>query len=93
VGTKAQVFTVTSGSDTIWTSTDCQSDGSDTPYVLPAGGGAPVTSSPLEWDRTRSTAGTCEGDRPAVPAGGSSYHFSVTVGGFRAAESAQFLLD
>lgn len=93
VGTKAQIFTITSGSDTIWTSTDCQTDGSDTEFTLQPSGGAPVTSSPIAWDRTRSSGGTCDDDRPAVDAGGASYHFSVTVGGFPAAETAQFLLD
>lgn len=96
VGTAQQVFTVTSGSDTIWKSTDCQTNPSDAAYTLPpASTGVPPTkSSPLPWDRVRSRRDTCgSADRPMVPGGGASYHLSVSVGGFPSAKSVQFLLD
>jgi hypothetical protein len=96
VGTKAQVFTVSSGSDTIWTSTDCQSDGADAPYTLPpaSSGVAPTTVTPIPWERERSSPDTCgDEDRPAAVGGGATYHFDVSVGGFAAAASAPFVLQ
>src|SRR3954470_13720333 len=95
VGTKAQVFTITSGSDTVWTSTDCQADGQDVPFTLPtaASGAKPTAVSPLQWDRERSTPDTCGGDRPEVTGGGASYHLTVSVGGFESKDTAQFILN
>lgn len=90
-GTAAQVFTVTSGSDVYWTSTDCQQDPVDAEVSLEPG--TPISSStPLVWDRTRSSTDTCDGEREAAPGGGASYHLSVTVDGIESAESRQFLL-
>ncbi|WP_205791401.1 hypothetical protein [Microbacterium sulfonylureivorans] len=92
VGTSGQAFTVTSGSDTWWRSTDCQSEPSDMIVLLTAG--QTVTSSaPLTWDRTRSAVGTCDDDtRPRAPGGGSSYHLAVEIGGVASTDTAQFLL-
>ncbi|WP_350349095.1 hypothetical protein ABIQ69_03930 [Agromyces sp. G08B096] len=90
-GTNAQVFTITSGEEVYWTSTDCQVDAIDAEVLLTPG--TPVSSSvPLIWDRTRSSTETCDGAREAVPAGGASYHLAVTVDGFESAERKQFLL-
>ncbi|GGI45500.1 cytoskeletal protein RodZ [Agromyces flavus] len=91
VGTKAQVFTVTSGKEVYWTSTDCQTEPVDAEVSLAPD--TPVSSTaPITWDRTRSTADTCAGTRAPVPAGGASYHLSVSVSGFESAETKQFLL-
>jgi len=38
------------------------------------------TSSPITWDRTRSSTTTCDTERPAVTAGGATYSLQVTVG-------------
>lgn len=93
VGTARQIFTVSSGSDTIWTSTDCQTGATDTPYTLPPGPGAvPVVSTPIPWERVRSSPDTCAADRPQVPAGGAAYQLSVSVGGVSSTQAAQFLL-
>jgi cytoskeletal protein RodZ len=93
VGTSAQSFTVTSGSDTWWRSTDCQSEPNDMVVLLQAG--QTVTSAtPLVWDRTRSAVGTC-GDvtRQRAPGGGASYHLGVEIGGIASTTTAQFLLN
>jgi len=90
-GTGAQVFTVTSGTDVYWTSTDCQTAPSDQQVVLEPG----VTvnsSSPITWDRTRSAPETCEGAREEVPAGGASYYLTTSVDGIDSSEPKQFLL-
>lgn len=92
VGTSAQSFTVTSGDDVWWRSTDCQSEPSDM-IVLITAGQTVTSAAPLEWDRTRSAVGTC-GDttRPVAPGGGASYHLSVEIGGIASTEPKQFLL-
>ncbi|CAD6005843.1 conserved protein of unknown function [Agreia sp. COWG] len=91
VGTAQQVYTITSGAEKYWTSTDCQTAPSDTPTVIAAG--ATLASTPFTWDRTRSSADTCAStDRPQVPAGGASYHLDATIGGFTSATSKQFIL-
>lgn len=92
VGTSAQSFTVSSGSDTWWRSTDCQSEPSDM-IVMIAAGQTVSSAAPLEWDRTRSAVGTCADDtRPRAPGGGSSYHLAVEIGGISSTQSQQFLL-
>lgn len=91
-GTAKQVFTITSGKDVYWSSTDCQTDAVDAQLTLKPG--TPVSSAtPVKWDRVRSTKDTCgAATRTAAPAGGASYHLSVSVDGIRSATPMQFLL-
>jgi hypothetical protein len=91
VGTAAQVFTIKSGDDVYWTSTDCQVEPVDAIVTLEAGQ-VVASAAPIEWDRTRSTPSTCEGERPAAPAAGASYHLSTSVDGFVSETSKQFIL-
>ncbi|TFD85017.1 hypothetical protein E3T61_18540 [Cryobacterium lactosi] len=92
-GTSTQVFTITSGADVYWTSTDCQSDPADATVTLEPNV-AVSTKTPLTWDRTRSSPETCEiTDREAVPAEGASYYLTVSVGGVESASPTQFLLN
>lgn len=92
VGTSAQSFTVTSGDDVWWRSTDCQSEPSDMIVVI-AASQTVSSAAPLEWDRTRSAVGTCgDAERPLAPGGGSSYHLSVEIGGIASTQPTQFLL-
>lgn len=91
-GTAAQVFTITSGKDTYWTSTDCQTSPSDAEVTLKPGV-AVSSSTPIAWDRTRSAVGTCDAaTRDAAPAGGASYFLNVTVDSIAAASPKQILL-
>jgi hypothetical protein len=92
-GTTTQVFTITSGADVYWTSTDCQTDAADAEVTLEPK--VPVsTKTPLVWDRTQSSPETCEiSDREAAPGEGASYFLSVSVGGVASANPAQFLLN
>jgi hypothetical protein len=93
VGTTGQVFTVMSGNDTWWKSTDCQAEPSDMMVLLEAG--QVVTSAaPIAWDRTRSSVDSCgDAGRQAAPAGGASYHLYVSIGGVNSTNTAQFLLN
>ena len=92
-GTAAQVFTISSGDDIYWTSTDCQTDGADAEITLEPGI-AVSSSSPVAWDRTRSSTDTCADEtRDAAPGDGASYFLSVSVDGIESKSSTQFLLN
>lgn len=92
VGSTTQVFTVSSGSDVWWRSTDCQENPSSMIATLTAG--TTVTSKdPVTWDRTRSSVETCDQEnRQRAPGGGASYHVEVSIGGFTSPTSTQILL-
>lgn len=91
VGTTQQVFTITSGEEVYWLSTDCQTEPSDT--ILDLQPATPLRTDPIEWNRTRSSPDTCDqADKPQVPAGGASYKLAVTVGAVTSPEPKQFLL-
>lgn len=92
VGTSGQSFTIMSGSDVWWRSTDCQTEPSDM-AVLIAAGQSVTSAAPLTWDRTRSDVGTCDtAGRQSAPGGGASYHVSVQIGGISSTQSTQILL-
>ena len=91
VGTSAQSFTVTSGSDVWWRSTDSQAEPSDMEVTL-AAGQVVTSSAPLTWDRTRSSVNSCGGERPYAPGGGATYHLSVSIGGIPSSGTASFIL-
>lgn len=91
VGTAAQEYVITSGSDRIWSSRDCQSQPTSMPMVLEPGTAVPTT--PFPWDRTRSSTDTCDQERPAVTAGGATYRLSVSLGEATSELDAPFLLD
>lgn len=92
VGTAAQSFTITSGNDVWWRSTDCQAN--PTSQIVTLGAGQTASSqTPLTWDRTRSSVSTCDDDtRPRAGGGGASYHLKVTIASFESQGSAQFML-
>jgi hypothetical protein len=92
VGSDKQVFRITSGKEVYWSSADCQTD--PQPYsTLLQPGGHVSPGSPVGWDRTRSSKSTCDASRPQVPAGGASYHLTVTVDGVVSTNSPQFALQ
>lgn len=89
-GTDVQEYRITSGDELIWSSTDCQTD--STPFEQTLKPGVPVSSTPIVWDRTRSSADTCDVAREAVIADGASYHLEVQVGDVVSSNTKQFLL-
>lgn len=90
VGTSQQVLAITSGAETYWMSSDCQTDASDLDAVLEPG--KTETSAPIQWSRERSAAGACDSPGAAVPANGASYYLTANVGDVKSKESRQFLL-
>jgi hypothetical protein len=89
-GTDAQQYIITSGSEQIWSSRDCQIGPTPTPTVLQPN--IAKATAPFAWDRTRSSTDTCEAERPQVGAGGASYHLTVKLGDIESAATKQFLL-
>ena len=89
VGTDAQVYLITSGSDQIWSSKDCQTAPAANKQVLEPG--KTLSTTPFAWDRTRSSTTTCTGNRPEVTAGGASYHLAVQVGAAKSTGTKQFV--
>lgn len=90
LGTDALLFEITSGSDLVWRSSDCQVHPQARPLILKAG--ERLVTEELVWDRTRSTPESCELARPGVAAGAASYHLHVSAAGVRAQTTKQFLL-
>lgn len=92
VGTTQQKFTVMSGGDTWWRSTDCQSEPSDMVVLLEAGKTV-KSAAPVVWDRTRSNPASCaDANRPVAAGAGASYHVSVEIGGIPSQSTQQILL-
>lgn len=89
VGTATQSFVITSGSDTWWRSTDCQTESSD--QIVQLAPGQTVSSvTPIPWDRSRSSVDTCDRDRPTAPPG--YFHLQVSIGGIQGADTRMFRL-
>jgi len=92
VGTATQSFVITSGTDTWWRSTDCQKNPSDMVVLLKAGQSV-TSSTPVVWDRTRSSVNSCVSKtRPVAPGGGATYHLTVSIGGFASLTDTLFQL-
>lgn len=93
VGTNAQVFTIKSGAETYWKSTDCQTGPTETLAIFKPG--QTETSAPFTWNRTLSPSragGTCDAKSPAVPKP-ASYNLSVSVGSANSGSTAQMILN
>ncbi len=90
LGTAGMRFTITSGSDEVWRSTDCQENGDTRNVVLEPG--KPLETEAIPWDRTRSGLETCDIDRDPVTADGATYHLHVAVGEIEGNGTAPFLL-
>lgn len=89
-GSDVQEFRITSGSELIWSSKDCQT--APEPRLQLLKPGVPVSTPPIPWDRTRSSADTCDVERDPVTADGASYHLTVVLGDFESTNDTQFLL-
>ena len=92
-GSDKQVYEITSGTEKIWSSKDCQTGAQPATTTLKPN--VPVKSTPFPWDRTRSNPAACSAtNAPQVIAGGASYHLTVTVNGISSSkpDSPQFIL-
>ncbi|MCU1577370.1 MAG: hypothetical protein JWP70_2074 [Leifsonia sp.] len=91
-GSSQQVYTITSGTEVYWKSTDCQSAPVDAEILLQPGKTI-KSAAPIAWDRTRSDPKTCTAQRSQVPAAGASYHLKVSVAGIASKTTKQFALN
>lgn len=92
VGTAVQKFRVTSGSELIWSNSDCKSATTNTRILLQPG--VANNSSPIAWGRVRSSSSGCDaasGQSKAV-GGGASYHLQVILGNV-SSNDVQFILN
>jgi len=90
-GSDVQEYVITSGSERIWSSKDCQTAPvAALTLLLP---GVPKAGPSLPWDRTRSSVDTCAAPKTPVIAGGASYHLDVIVNKVSSGSSRQFLLN
>ncbi|HEY0258965.1 MAG TPA: hypothetical protein VGC18_03860 [Lacisediminihabitans sp.] len=91
LGSTQQELIITSGSEQIWDSKDCQTGAVDAQTTLKPNVAVPTTAIP--WDRTRSSKTTCDAQRPPVTAGGASYHLAAKVGQITSKDTVQFILQ
>ncbi|WIE68566.1 hypothetical protein [Curtobacterium sp. MCLR17_054] len=91
LGSAQQVLTISSGQEQYWSSKDCQTGGTNQDVTIKSG--QTLTTPAIAWDRTRSSTSTCDSSRPAVTAGGASYHLQVAVGNLESKSSVQFILQ
>ena len=92
VGGKGTFFRITSGSETIWTSEDCDRTALVS-SVVTLKPNEPMASAMSDWYRVKSSSTGCGADQTPVTAGGASYHLSVEVGGVVSKETSQFVLN
>lgn len=88
-GSDVQQYRITSGSDQIWNSVDCQTE--PVAAVVELESGETISTTPIPWDRTRSEPSTCSDNRSPVTAGGATYRLAVIVDEVESAE-VPFLL-
>lgn len=91
LGTAGITFTISSGADEVWRSTDCQVDPTSLPIVLDEK--KVETLEGVPWVRERSDPETCDIARDPVAAGGASYHLAATAAGVASTNTAQFILN
>lgn len=80
-GSDVQEYKITSAKETYWDSKDCQVDPVPATVAVEPGGQLP--GGPIAWDRTKSSAETCDATRTQVPAGDVTYSLTVTVDGIK----------
>ncbi|AOY55571.1 MAG: hypothetical protein RI933_7 [Actinomycetota bacterium] len=92
VGPLVTQYTVTSGDQTIWDSSQCFATGL-TNQVVTVPKGETLTSPLGIWYRVYSSETGCGAEQDVVTAGGASYHLKVTVNGVISQNTSQFILQ
>jgi hypothetical protein len=92
VGGKGTFFRVTSGSETIWTSENCDRTALISSLVT-LKPNEPMASAMSDWYRVKSSSTGCGAEQVPVIAGGASYHLSAEVGGVVSKDTSQFILN
>jgi len=87
VGSAVTFFEITSGSELIWTSRDCDRS-ADVNEIGVLEAGATLASPPMPWEKVRSSDTGCGAGQRDVITGGASYFLSVEVNGVFSEEDA-----
>ena len=90
-GSKVSAFKITSGSETIWDSMNCDRS-QDVNAVITLLPGQSQSSTPSTWMRVYSSSTGCSTGQKAVAGGGASYHLTATVNGVTSSD-VQFILN
>ena len=95
VGSSASFFKVTSGSDNIYSSQDCNLGAERTDLIMLLNPNQPVSSEADYWQRVRSSDQGCSiaDGLPEVSAGGASYFLKAEVNGVISENTQQFVLN
>ena len=91
-GSAVSFYKITSGSETIWSSENCDRTGL-TSSMVTLKPNEPMTAPIGEWYRVKSSSSGCGADQAPVTAGGASYHLSVEVGTAMSQDTVQFILN
>jgi hypothetical protein len=76
-----RVWTVTSGADQVWTTSDCPQSAAEVLHLLKSGHSVTYTQS---WDRQRSASGCAS---PGTTAGPGTYVLTVSIAGKRSPQA------
>ncbi len=95
VGSSVTYYTITSGSDNVWSSKDCKLTAARTDYVALLQPSVTLASDPSDWQRVRSSGEGCSiaDNQPEVPAGGASFVLKAEVNGVISENTTQFVLN
>ncbi len=95
VGSSASFFKVTSGSDNIWNSQDCNLGTERTDRIMLLSPNQPVSADADYWQKVRSSDQGCSvaDGLPEVTAGGASYFLKAEVNGVISENTQQFVLN
>ncbi len=94
LGSSVTFYSVTSGSDNVWSSKDCKAV-PRADYVTTLLPNKPLSNPPTDWQRVRSSSSGCSitDGQPVVPAGGASYVLRAEVNGVISENTTQFVLN
>jgi hypothetical protein len=92
VGSRVTFYTITSGSETYWSSKDCDRS-ADTDAKVRLAANQAIEAPKGIWERVRSGTEGCGAEQESVPSGGASYFLKVEVNGVYSEEQVQFLLN
>lgn len=90
-GTSVSFYTITSGSETIWDSHDCDRS-ADASAIITLQPGETQKSGASTWLRVYSSSTGCSTGQKPTAGGGASYHLQATVNGVMS-NDVQFVLN
>lgn len=93
VGAATTFYTITSGTETIWTSKQCSDRAALTASVITLKAGETLESPLSPWARVYSSDTGCGADQKPVTGEGASYHLQAEVASVISTDTKQFVLN